>query len=250
MTDSTHFRFSSTVLIVPMAAVILVWGVYWIEVAFDFNFNHFGIFPRSISGLKGILLSPFIHGSLKHLYNNTIPVAILLAALFYFYRNIAFRVLVSGVLLSGVITWLIGRQSYHIGASGLIYVLASFIFFKGIFSKHFRLIALSLIVVFIYGSLLWYIFPVKDGISWEGHLAGFITGFLFALILKAKVPKPKKYEWEREDYNEADDPFLKHFDADGNFIEIQEEELDEQETDSKMKYVYHFRKEDETEDGK
>ena len=250
MTDSTHFRFSSTVLIVPMAAVILVWGVYWIEVAFGFNFNHFGIFPRSLSGLKGIFLSPFIHGSLKHLYNNTIPVAILLAALFYFYRNIAFRVLVSGVLLSGVITWLIGRQSYHIGASGLIYVLASFIFFKGIFSKHFRLIALSLIVVFIYGSLLWYIFPVKDGISWEGHLAGFITGFLFALILKAKVPKPKKYEWEREDYNEADDPFLKHFDADGNFIEIQEEELDEQETDSKMKYVYHFRKEDETEDGK
>ncbi len=246
MTDSTHFRFSNSVLIVPMAAVIIIWGVYWSEVAFGLNYNHFGVFPRSIDGLKGLFFSPFIHGSLTHLYNNTIPLAILLAALFYFYKDIAFRVLIFGVLLSGVITWLIGRESYHIGASGLIYVLASFIFFKGIFSKHYRLIALSLIVVFIYGSLLWYIFPVKDGISWEGHLAGFITGFLFAVFIKAKVPKPKKYDWERDDYSEADDPFLKHFDEDGNFIEFPKEEPNAEQEGLKINYSYHFKSDDET----
>jgi membrane associated rhomboid family serine protease len=245
MTDSTHFRFSNSVLIVPMAAVIIIWGVYWSEVAFGLNYNHFGVFPRSMDGLKGVFFSPFIHGSLTHLYNNTIALAILLAALFYFYRDIAFRVLIFGVLLSGTITWLIGRESYHIGASGLIYVLASFIFFKGIFSKHYRLIALSLIVVFIYGSLLWYIFPVKDGISWEGHLAGFITGFLFAAFIKGKVPKPKKYDWERDDYSEADDPFLKHFDEDGNFVESPKEERNAEQEDLKINYTYHFKSEDE-----
>ena len=244
MTDSTHFRFSNSVLIVPMAAVIIIWGVYWSEVAFGLNYNHFGVFPRSMDGLKGVFFSPFIHGSLTHLYNNTIPLAILLAALFYFYKDIAFRVLIFGVLLSGIITWLIGRESYHIGASGLIYVLASFIFFKGIFSKHFRLIALSLVVVFIYGSLLWYIFPVKDGISWEGHLAGFITGFLFAVLIKAKVPKPKKYDWERDDYSEADDPFLKHFDEYGNFIESPKEEPNAEQEGLKINYSYHFKRED------
>ena len=123
------------------------------------------------------------------------------------------------MLLSGLITWGIGRSSYHIGASGIIYVLASFIFFKGIFSKYYRWIALSLIVVFIYGSLIWYVFPIKDGISWEGHLGGFITGLLLAVFLKVEQPMEKRYDWEAQDYDDENDVFLQHFDEDGNFIE-------------------------------
>ncbi|RRQ49321.1 rhomboid family intramembrane serine protease [Maribacter algicola] len=240
MSDSEHFKFSNAVLLAPLLGVLAVWSVYWMELLNTTNFNEFGIYPRSLAGLKGIVFSPFIHGSLEHLYNNTIPLAILLAAIFYFYKSIALRVVLLGIVLSGFITWSIGRPSFHIGASGLIYVLASFIFFKGIFTKYFRLVALSLIVVFIYGSLLWYIFPVKEGISWEGHLGGFLTGLIFAFVFDAKVPKPKKYDWEREDYNEADDPFLKHFDADGNFIEAPQPSEGELEDNKviEIRYVY------------
>ena len=219
MSEENYFRFSNSVLLAPMFAVLLIWTVFWIEIRFQVNLNTLGIYPRTISGLKGVLFSPLVHGSLDHLYNNTIPIAVLTAALFYFYRGISLKVLIFGILLSGLLTWIIGRPSYHIGASGLIYVLASFIFFKGVFTKHFRLIALSLGVVFIYGSMLWYMFPIKDGISWEGHLSGFVAGLFLATVLKTRIPEARKFEWEKEDFNEAEDEFLKHFDEDGNFIE-------------------------------
>lgn len=224
MGEHTYFKFSNTLILVPLLSVLAIWTVYWYEIRFQVNLNQYGIYPRSLKGLRGIIFSPFLHGSVGHLYNNTIPIAMLTAALVYFYRNIAFKVLLLGILLSGFITWLIARPSYHIGASGLIYVLATFIFFKGIFSKYYRLVALSLIVVFIYGSLLWYIFPLKEGISWEGHLGGFITGLVLAISLPTSLPQAKKYEWEKEDYNEEDDEFLKHFDEDGNFIESPKDE--------------------------
>lgn len=225
MESKDTLKFTNDVLVAPLLAVLAIWTVFWVEVKFNVNLNHFGIYPRSLLGLRGILLSPFIHGSLEHLYNNTIPLAVLTAFLFYFYRSAAIKVIVLGVLMSGMVTWLMARPSYHIGASGLIYVLASFIFFKGILAKNYRLVALSLIVVFIYGSMIWYIFPIEEEISWEGHLSGFLAGLLLAFTTKVKLPAVRKYAWEHEDYNEEDDPFLRHFDADGNFIEEPEEEI-------------------------
>lgn len=240
MSEIGHFKFSNKVVAIPLLAMILIWAVYWLELSLGINFNEFGVMPRTVTGLRGIILSPFIHGSLEHLYNNTIPLAILLSALWYFYRDVALKVVVYGILLSGIITWFIGRTSYHIGASGLIYVLASFVFFKGVFSSYYRLVALSLIVVFIYGSMLWYIFPVKEGMSWEGHLAGFITGLVLAKMVKARIPQTKKYDWEKDDYNEEDDLFLRHFDENGNFRELPiEEDFEEEES---FKYNYIFKK--------
>jgi membrane associated rhomboid family serine protease len=223
-----------------MGFVLLIWIVFWVEVQFNLSFNYLGIFPKTFVGLRGILFSPFIHGSVEHLYHNSLPLFILSLALFYFYRPIAWKVIIYGILLSGLITWGIGRPSYHIGASGLIYVLASFIFLKGIRTKYFRLVALSLIVVFIYGSMVWYVFPVKENISWEGHLAGLITGLLFAFLFNPKLEMVEKYDWERADYDEENDPFLKQFDKDGNFIPASELEAQESDRDE-ITYIYDYK---------
>lgn len=228
MKKQEHFTFSNGVVVYPILFILFIWIVFWYEIRFGQDFTSFGIYPQRIKGLIGIICSPFIHGDINHLYHNTIPLFVLSAALFYFYRPIAWKILSYGILVSGLLTWLIGRPAYHIGASGLIYVLFSFTFFKGIFAKHYRLIALSLLVIFLYGSLVMYALPIEEGISWEGHLAGLITGLIFALIFRKEIAKPKKYVWEQENYNEEDDDFLKHFDEDGNFIEHKNAEIEEE----------------------
>lgn len=219
MAEEPSFRFTNGVLLVPLGWMLGIWTVYLMEIRLGINLNQWGVYPRTLSGLVGVVTGPFIHSSISHLYNNTLPLVILSAALFYFYRPIAWKTLLLGTLLTGLLTWTIGRPSYHIGASGVVYLLASFIFFKGIMSRYYRLVALSLIVVFLYGGMLWYIFPIQDEISWEGHLAGALSGLLLAYTLKAPLPAPKRYAWEKEDYREEADPFMRHFDADGNFIE-------------------------------
>ncbi len=246
MSESHDLKFSNWVLIAPLIAVLAIWTIFWSELLLKVNFNEYGIYPRTLKGLRGIIGSPFIHGSLAHLYNNTVPLAFLLASLFYFYRSIAFRILGWGILWTGLITWIIARPSYHIGASGVIYLLASFIFFKGVFTKHYRLVAVSLIVVFMYGGMLWYIFPVKEEISWEGHLAGFVSGLVLALAFKVKVMESKKFDWEKEDYNEAADEFLNQFDSDGNFIAHKVPDHPEDE----VKIVYHYKMAPKDGDGK
>ncbi len=234
MQQRDHFKFSTGVIIYPVFFVLTIWLVFWFEVRFGFNFSKYGVYPQTLKGLRGVVLSPFLHGDIKHIYHNTIPLFVLSMALFYFYKPIAWKVILFGILFSGFFTWCIGRPSYHIGASGLIYVLVSFTFFKGVFAKHFRLIALSLLIIFLYGSMIWYAIPVKEGISWEGHLSGLVTGLLFALFFRKEIAKPKKYAWEQENYNEDEDPFLKHFDKDGNFIEHIETEQEE----TKINYIY------------
>lgn len=239
MKHQEHFKFSTGVVAYPVFFVLIIWLIFWFEVRFGFNFSKYGIYPQAVKGLKGIIFSPFIHGDIKHIYHNTIPLFVLSMALFYFYRPIAWKVIIFGIVLSGLLTWIIGRSSYHIGASGLIYVLVSFTFFKGVFAKHYRLIALSLLVVFLYGSMIWYTLPIEEGISWEGHMAGLITGLVFALFFRKQVAKPKKYVWEQENYNEEDDPFLKHFDENGNFIESIEPRIEQEE----IHINYHIKKE-------
>lgn len=241
MKQHEHFNFSTGVVVYPLLFLLFIWMVFWFEVRFGFNFSNYGIYPQTLKGLRGIVLGPFVHGDIQHIYHNSIPLFVLSMALFYFYRPIAWKVIVFGILMSGFFTWSIGRPSYHIGASGLIYVLVSFTFFKGVFSKYYRLVALSLLVVFLYGSMIWYTLPIEEGVSWEGHLSGLVTGFLFALFFRTTIVKPKKYVWEQDDYNEDDDPFLKHFDKDGNFIEhIQPEKEQELPT---VHYTYKENKE-------
>ena len=227
--QNSAFQFSIGVVLYPLIVVLSLWLVFWFELRFGYNFTPFGVKPREISGLVGIIFSPFIHSTLSHLWHNSVPTLVLIAGLFYFYKPVAWQVLFWIVLGSGLGTWLIGRDAYHIGASGVVYGLASFLFFKGIWSKHYRLTAFSLIVVFLYGSLIWGTMPIRDGMSWEGHLSGFLTGLILAFVFKAKIAKPVKYVWETEAYNPEDDPFLQQFDKDGNFIDPPSEEEEEDE---------------------
>ena len=240
MTKKDNLYFSNDVLLYPLLFLLAIVVVFWIESRFNINLNHLGIYPRKIEGLRGILFSPFIHGDVKHLFNNAIPLLVLTSALFYFYRRIRWKVLIYGLLLTGLFTWLIGRSNIHIGASGVIYMLTAFLMFRGILSKHYQLTALSFSVIFLYGGFIWYIFPTDPKISWEGHLSGFIVGIIFALIFNKQTLPVKKYVWQNEDYNPDDDPFMKNFDEDGNFIETvsETETIESQKEPSSINYIF------------
>jgi membrane associated rhomboid family serine protease len=210
------FKYDSKVWKIPLFFIFIIWFVYWVEYFFGFNFNEFGIFPRTIQGLRGILFSPFIHGSTNHLISNSLPFFVLTAALIYFYRSISYRVLFIGLLLTGILTWLIASRAYHIGASGLVYLLASFIFFSGIFRKSLRLVAISLAVAFWYGGMIWYILPIVAGMSWEGHLSGFITGLFLAYWYKDIGLKKQEFQFTETEFDQ-------YFDENGNFTPPKDE---------------------------
>ena len=181
-------------LIIPILYILVIWMLYFIEIKFGYNFNKYGVYPREFKGLRGVFFSHFIHSNTKHLFNNSIPLFVLLLSVFMFYKEVALKVLAYGALLTGFLTWIIARESYHIGASGVVYLLFSFVFFSGILKKHFRLVALSLIVIFLYGSMIWYVLPIKDGMSWEGHLSGFVIGLVLAFLYKNKgIKKTEPY---------------------------------------------------------
>ncbi len=237
------FQYTKSVILLPILFVLVLWLVFWYELKFNHSLSHFGIYPREVFGLKGIFFSPFLHGDLEHLANNSVALLVLLPLLRYFYKEQTFVVLLLGVLFSGLGTWLLGRPSYHIGASGLIYALVSFIFFKGIFTKYYRLVALSFMIVILYGGSVWYMFPnVKEGISWEGHFAGFFVGLALALVLKTpQFGNSVFYEWQKPDFNPELDPFMKNFDEKGAFNPPPKpEEVIKEYFSSSIKVIYDF----------
>jgi membrane associated rhomboid family serine protease len=187
-------------LIIPGTFIFLMWLVKIIEVLFEIDLSDLGIYPLSVKGLPGIIFSPFIHGDFTHLFNNSLPLLLLSVALFYFYSEIAFKVFTWTYFLTGILVWLGGRAAWHIGASGLVYGLASFLFFSGIIRRYFRLIALSLLVVFLYGEMVWGIFPgVYKNVSWESHMLGFFSGIVLAVWYRKEGPPRPVYEWMAEE---------------------------------------------------
>ncbi len=189
-------------LVFPVIFILIIWLIFLLDISLDLDLYYWGLYPRKASGLVGILFSPLIHGSLKHIIANTIPVLVLSTGLFYFYKDLAFKVLIISYLMTGVLMWFVARSSYHIGASGLIYSLSGFLFLSGVLRKHGGLMAISLIIVFQYGSLVWGIFPLEEKVSWEGHLIGLFSGLLLALLYRKQGPQLQKSNWEIDDEND------------------------------------------------
>jgi membrane associated rhomboid family serine protease len=160
-----------------------MWLTKTVEYVLPADFKSFGLIPRTLEGLGGIITSPFIHGDFNHLISNSLPFFLLSVAIFYFYRRNAFRIISFTWIITNVAVWIGGRYTTHIGASGLVYAFASFMFFSGILSKERHLIAISLLVSFLYGGMIWGIFPADPNISWESHLFGFFSGFIVAFYM-------------------------------------------------------------------
>ena len=192
-------------IIFPAFFVTLLWLIKVIEIFDKSSLWYHGIYPRSIGGIPGIILSPLIHGNINHLLDNSIPLFFLTWALFYFYNKVSYRVFFIIWFFSGIAVWIFARPSYHIGASGLIYGLGSFLFFSGIIRQNINLLAISLLVAFLYGSMVWGIFPYRQGISWESHLAGGTAGFLLSLVYRTIGPEPTRHIWDEDDEENEED---------------------------------------------
>jgi membrane associated rhomboid family serine protease len=199
-------------LLVPLIFIVICWCSKLIELSLNTSFYYLGIYPLELKGLIGIVTAPFIHENFKHLLNNTVPFLIFGWGLFYFYRPIALKVLLLIWIMTGIWVWVGARPAYHIGASGIVYGMAFFLFFSGAIRKTPALAAVALIVVFLYGSMIWGIFPFIPDISWESHLSGGLAGLILAILFRNEGPPPPRYEWEdeidEEDINEMLDEYL------------------------------------------
>lgn len=193
----------------PLLFIGLLWLFKVLETLTGLSLTEFGIYPGKLSGIIGIPLAPLIHGSIAHLIANTLPLFVLGTIMIHVYPRSAIHAIPIIYLLSGIGVWLFGRQAYHIGASGLLYGMVAFVFVIGVIRRDRLPVALSMITFFLYGGMVWGIFPGDPSISFEAHFFGALTGVALAIIMKdhdAKIPE-KRYGWQDEP-DDVEDPII------------------------------------------
>lgn len=168
-------------------SIALIWIVHLVASMFSIELGSLGVLPRHISGLKGILFAPLIHADFQHLFYNSMPLVVLVGIISFFYRKVALKSIVMMYVLTGAAVWIFARPVFHVGASGVVYALVSFVFFSGLFRRNVKSIILALIVTILYSGMVTGIFPNKDGISWESHLFGAIVGLYVAYFYKNEI---------------------------------------------------------------
>ncbi len=172
-------RFISS-LMPSLLFLICIWGIKGLETLLDVRFYQLGIYPLNWANIFGVITAPLIHGDWEHLSSNSLPLLVLGTALFFFYRKIAFEVIGVIYIVSGIWVWLFASPGYHLGASGLIYGMAFFMFTSGVIRKKRETMALALLVVVLYGSIVWGLFPLDPKVSWQTHLFAAIIGVILA----------------------------------------------------------------------
>jgi membrane associated rhomboid family serine protease len=196
-----NFRLAATLSIGFVAVLWLIPLLGW-----GLELERFGVRPRQWIGLPGILVAPLLHAGFIHLIANTLPLVVLGTTMLHLYPTAAFRVLSAVYLGPGIAVWLFARDGNHVGASGLVYGLVSYIFVAGLIRRDRRAIAASLLVAFMYGALVWGVLPIMNGVSWETHLAAALIGTSMAIALRhADIPPPKQYSWESETGGDPDE---------------------------------------------
>jgi membrane associated rhomboid family serine protease len=222
----------------PLYFVLLIWAIHLFQVFTGMDLGQYGIYPRKVFGLRGIIFSPLLHGGFGHLINNSIPFFALGFIIWYFYPRIAFSSFVMMYFLTGVAVWLFGNLvfsdyvAFHIGASGVVYAMVSFVFWSGVFRKNVKSIVLALIVAVYYSGMFLGILPNQEGISWESHLLGGLVGIFVAYWFKDKIETdevPKRYSWEEEP--ESEGSFFLPRDAFDKTREQRQRERDQQDGD-------------------
>jgi membrane associated rhomboid family serine protease len=197
-----------------IGSVALLWLIHLMNWGLDLDPSPFGLRPREWSGLVGIVTSPLVHSDFGHLFTNSLPLATVGAAMLFLYPFSAMRVLPIVYLGSGLLVWLFGRGAVHLGASGLVYGLVSYVFVAGLLRRDRRAVAASLLVVLMYGSLAWGVLPIQPSVSWETHLSAAMLGVLSALALRRlDIPPRKRYEWEDEATDGSDYEYEAPFEA-------------------------------------
>ena len=192
-----NFRLAIKISVLFLAAL---WLVFVVDALFGLKLNRFGLRPGSVPGLIGVVTAPLLHGNLSHIFSNSMSLFVSLTAILYLYPNSSIRVIPIIWLGSGLMAWIIGRPSLHFGASGFIYGLLAYVFFSGILRRDMRSVSVSLLVGFLYGSMVWGVLPIRPHMSWELHLSGAIIGVLLAFVYRKwdRVPVIR-YEWEEDD---------------------------------------------------
>ena len=184
---------------IALGLVALLWLAQLLNWGLDLGLERFGVRPRQLGGLPGILVAPLLHSGFSHLTANSVPLLVLGTGMLYLYPNSALAVIPAVYLGPGIAVWLFARESVHVGASGLVYGLVSYIFVAGVIRHDRRAVAASLLVCFLYGTLAWGVFPGKPGVSWETHLAAALIGVILAVALRRlDIPPRKRYDWEDE----------------------------------------------------
>lgn len=221
----------------PISILILVWTTFITAALTNSSMSEWGVYPRSLNHFLGIFTHVFAHSSWSHLINNSAPLLIAGSIVAIIYHQMAYSVFFWSVLNTGLWTWIIGRPSFHIGASGLVYALVTFVFVSGVLRRDFKTMALSALMVFLYGGMIWGIFPIDYKVSWEAHLSGSLAGAFLAWYYRQVGPTRKKYEWEDEVETEDDE------DDENAYWKIpdstQEPKLHDEA--KPVKYIYHIK---------
>jgi membrane associated rhomboid family serine protease len=184
---------------IALGFVALIWLIQLLNWGLDLELERFGVRPRELAGLPGILLAPLLHAGFAHLIANSLPLLVLGTGMLHLYPNSALKVIPAVYLGPGIAVWLFARPSVHVGASGLVYGLVSYIFVAGLIRRDQRAIAASLLICFLYGTLAWGVLPIEPGVSWETHLAAALIGLMLAIALRRlDIPPRQRYAWEDE----------------------------------------------------